>query len=779
MGQIDADALAIIEACLDLPEGGEREDFLRARTGGRADLRARVDALLERAGEASGFLATEGMPRLGVAPMPLPERVGPFRITGLIAEGGMGSVARAERDDGVYSQIVAIKLIRGDISASQAIERFDAERRILARLDHPSIARVVDGGSEDGRPWLAMEYVEGETLTVALDRTGATRADRLHAFLAVCEAVSFAHRNLVVHADIKPGNILMRGDGSIKLLDFGISRLIVELDEDEQAAAHPLTPGYAPPERSSGTAPTIAGDVYSLGVLLREILPAPVPEDLKAITARAVAPVPADRYQDVAALAADLRAFLGHFPVAARTDPGGLYLAGRFLRRHRTGAIVTAGIMVLLAGAAILSTFLYFRAESARIEAERRFLEVRDLSQFMLFDLYDSLADSPGTVGSRARLAEVARRYLERLQQVPDAPVDLKLDIARGWRRLAAVEGLSGVSSLGRPQRAAEALDRAEAVARAILAERPEEAGALEEMGWIMLGRWSLSSDNAGSVRLNSEGAAWFSRALRSEPGRAGPNLGLLTARKNRGFELVRLDRAGEAIPVLRAALEDLRARRFEGQLARGARALETNILGRLGDAVYYAGDVAGSLPWYREQDAIVRAELAQRPSVVWTDRLGEAKFNLSGVLHELPGRRAEALGEARAGVAALERALAFGEDANLQMRLLILYSQEGLILDSLGRSVEAAAVSQRSIDLRRARLAAAPGNPQRKRDLAAALPNHAAILAHAGRAAEACAAARLAMLSWRELGSSGDLGPRDARVEVPTAAAAAALHCR
>src|SRR6185369_4321965 len=144
------------------------------------------------------------------------------------------------------------------------------------------------------------------------------------------------------------------------------------------------------------------------------------------------ATAPADRYQDVAAFAADIGAFLGHFPVAARADPGGLYFAGKFLRRHRTGAIVTGLVIALLAGAAILSTILYLRAENARIEAERRFLEVRDLSQFMLFDLYDSLADSPGTVGSRVRLAAVARRYLERLQQVPDAPVDLKLDIARG-----------------------------------------------------------------------------------------------------------------------------------------------------------------------------------------------------------------------------------------------------------------------------------------------------------------------------------------------------------
>lgn len=774
MMQLEALVLSIVEECLDLPEGEARQAYVREQTEGAPLLRARVEALLGQAPKEWGWLATEAFTPGSGAAVTLPERVGPFRIVSIIADGGMGSVARAERDDGVYAQSVAIKFIRGDISAPRAVARFDAERRILARLDHPSIARVIDGGSQDGRPWLAMELVEGAPLTVALDERAAPPGARLAAFLSVCDAVQFAHRNLIVHADIKPGNILMRADGAIKLLDFGIARLIEEGGGD---GAHPLTPGYAAPERAGGAAPTIAGDVFSLGVLLREILPAPGP-DLGAIVARATAADPAARYPDVARLVADIEAWLGHFPVAARTDIGWAHRAAKFLRRHRLGAIVTAGVLALFASATILSTALYLRAERARVEAERRFMEVRDLSRFMLFELYDDLADSPGTVGSRARLAAMARLYLERLQRVPNPPVDLKLDIARGWRRLAAVEGLSGVSSLGRPDRARDALDRAEAVAGAILAERPGEAGAMEEMGWVLLGRWSLSADNAASAALTLRAAGWFQRALRQEPGRAGAMLGLLTARKNRGYDLVRLDRSAEAVPVLRAALAALRAVHFPPTLAREARALEVNMLGRLGDAVYYAGDVAGSLRWYREQDAIVRAELARHQSVVWTDKLGEAKFNLSGVLEELPGHLQEALAEAEAGVAALERTLAFGADANLQIRLLILYSQEALVLDQLGRHGEAASVSQRSIDLRQARLAAAPDDPQRRRDLAAALPNHAGILAHAGRREAACAAAHQAVSAWQALRAAGELSPRDARAEVPAAEASVRTYC-
>jgi serine/threonine-protein kinase len=512
--------------------------------------------------------------------------------------------------------------------------------------------------------------------------------------------------------------------------------------------------------------------------LLREIVPAPIPDDLAAIAARATAEDPAGRYPDVAALIADVRAYLGHFPVAARQGSGRVYRAAKFLRRHRLGAIVTAAILALLATATIVSTGLYFRAERARIEAERRFLEVRDLSRFMLFDLYDDLADSPGTVTSRARLAQMARLYLERLQQVPNAPVDLKLDIARGWRRLASVEGLSGVSSLGHPDRARDALDRAESVAGAILAGRPREAGALEEMGWIQLGRWSLSPQNEAGRRLTFEAAGWFQRALSAEPGRQGAALGLLSARKSRGYDLGEMDRSREAIAVLRQTLARLRTLHFDGALAREARALEVNILGRLGDAVYYAGDVSGALPYYREQDAIVRAELARRPSVVWTDKLGEAKFNISGTLMDLPGRLPEALAEVQAGVAALEQALSFGVDSNLQKRLFVLYAQQALVLDAMGRHGEAATVSQRSIDLRQASLASAPTDQQRQRDLAVALPNHAGILGHAGRREAACTAARQAVSLWQALRAGGALSARDARTEIAPAEAAVRTHC-
>ncbi len=774
MRGLESEALAIVEASLELDEGEARAAFVEARTAGNGPLRERVDVLLSRA----AMLRTEAFLAPSRRPFKMPERVGPFRITGRIGDGGMGVVARGERDDGVYAQTVAIKFILGDVAESAARERFEAERRILARLDHPSIARIVDGGDVDGQPWLAMEYVDGRPLTEALDEAGADLDRRLAAFLSVCEAAAVAHRNLVVHADIKPANVLMRGDGAIKLLDFGIARLIVELEEEREAAAHPLTRGYAAPERLAGAAPTVAADIYSLGVLLRELLPAAPGPDLDAIVARATAAAPADRYPDVAALTEDVRAVRDHYPVAARGDAGWRYRAGKFLRRHRTGAIVTGIVMLLLTGAALIATFGYIRAEQQRAEAERRFDEVRQLSRYMLFDLYDELADSPGTLPSRLRLADTARRYLEQLQRVPDAPADLRLDIARGWRRLAMVEGISGVSSLGRADRAREALGRAEAEARAILAADPRNAGARAEMGWIGFGRWTLLGTSAESARMAVQAEHDFAEALAIAPDMQEARLGLLTARRARAYDLIWANHPREAVPLLQAALAELRGIRFESRLARDARALEVAILARLGDAVYYSGDVPGALRSYREADAIIMSELARRQSIVWTDKLGESKFNISGTLADMGGQREAALTEAQAGAAAVERALSFGPDVNLERRLTILYGQEAIIFEAMGRRDEAIAMSERGIALRRRRLELAPSDPQNRRAYAVPMVNHARLLASLGRRADACAAIRGALEQWEILRGQNELGERDAAVGVPEAQAAARLYC-
>ena len=791
----DTRALLIVEEALGLDAPDLRKALIADRCGADAGLRARVEQLLALDDAVFRLTPTESFVQPLSVVEAIPDRIGPYRVTGEIARGGMGAVVKAERDDGVFQQTVAIKLIRGDLASERAKARFAEERRILARLRHPGIVRILDGGQADNRPWLAMDYIDGEPVTRALDRMQASQGARLDAFEAVCEAVAHAHRNLVIHADLKPSNVLMTDDGRVHLLDFGIARLIVALDVEEEGDPYPLTKGYAAPERGVGVAPTIASDIFSLGVLMLGMLGCATPSpdmahvpgtrlpvgqldgDLAAIAGRALAEEPADRYADVTELLADVRRHRGWVPVKARGDAGWRYLAGRFIRRHRKGLALAGIAGLLLLGVATFSTIQYVRAERARAEADARFDDVRGIAKFMLTDLSDRLDDAPGTVAARARLAEEAGHYLARLSAVPDAPADLRFDTAQGYRRLASLQGLSGTSSLGRPDAARRSLARAAALLAELDRERPGNAAILEERGRVALALWIMAADSASSAQT-AQAKRFFAAALAAEPGRPGALLGAVTAERNHGVDLVNADQAAAALPILRSALVKLRAMKIGPELQREAALLEVTLLARMGDATYYAGDKRGALAPYLEAKAIIDTELAHRPSLLWTDKLGEAAFNLSSTIAETGGSPAEALAEARKGSEAMRRTLAFGPDAAIEMRLVILYGEESLLLSQLGRREEAAATSSRGLAMRDARLAVAPNDPTRQRDVAVALANHADLLRAAGHAPDACAAARRGQALLRGMQRRGELAARDARVEIPRLDVAADAAC-
>lgn len=289
--------------------------------------------------------------------------------------------------------------------------------------------------------------------------------------------------------------------------------------------------------------------------------------------------------------------------------------------------------------------------------------------------------------------------------------------------------------------------------------------------------RWSLASDTRGR-EWNDRALALFDRALALQPGRSDARLGRLIALKNRGFDLITADRPTEALPVLRDALAALRAAPWPADQRRDARLLEVNLLARIGDATYYGGDISGALAPYREGERIVRAELARGPSLVWEEKLGEAAWNISGTLGDMGGHDAEALAVAARGIAEMQRTLSFGPDAAIEARLLILYGQDALLLNALGRVREAAEVSTRGTDLRRRRLAAAPADVTLRRDLAVGQAAHSDILAKAGNRAQACAAAREGLTLLAGLRRTGDLGDRDIRIDVPRLDAAVMRHC-
>ena len=429
---------ALFHDALARPEE-EREDFVRAASGGDVALVRDVLALLDAEAAPAAILAGRALDVLPVEAADLfaPEadagrRVGPYRLVEEVGRGGMGAVFRAERADGAFDQTVALKLVKRGMDSEAVLRRFRAERRILARLDHPGIARILDGGlADDGRPYLAMEFVEGEPITDHCDRLGLDLGARVRLFLQVCEAVGYAHRQLVVHRDLKPSNVLVTPEGRVKLLDFGIAKVLAgdEADDPMTVLTGPgqmlLTPEYAAPEQVTGAAISTATDVYALGVILYEVLsgqrpyafdartPAviehvvrtvepPRPStvvgdrppttgtsadrlrrllagDLDTICLTALRKEPERRYTSVEALADDLHRHRDGLPVLARPDTAG-YRARKFVRRHRAGiAATTASGAVVILVAALAFARVSAERDRAATEAETS----REVSAFL------------------------------------------------------------------------------------------------------------------------------------------------------------------------------------------------------------------------------------------------------------------------------------------------------------------------------------------------------------------------------------------------------------
>ena len=349
---------AVVAGALDLPAELQAEYVERA-CAGRPELRAEVESLLAVRAHAARFLEHPAESMEG-------RRAGPYRLVREIGRGGMGTVYLAERDDRLFEKRVAVKMIYGARQGTEAARRFRAEWRILAALEHPNIARLLDAGVlDDGAAYLVMEYVEGRPLVEYCAPLPIAR--RLELFRGICAAVEYAHQHLVVHRDLKPGNVLVTEEGTPKLLDFGIAKILALSPGDGGdvtiGQAHPMTPDYASPEQIRGGVISTASDVYSLGVLLYELLagvrpfrlagmtfeeavravcetepPPPrsvapaIASDLDAIVRKAMRKLPAERYASARELSSDIAAFVAGRPIAARR-PSAAYVVRSEERR--------------------------------------------------------------------------------------------------------------------------------------------------------------------------------------------------------------------------------------------------------------------------------------------------------------------------------------------------------------------------------------------------------------------------------------------------------------
>lgn len=429
-----------------------RGRWLAEQCGGDDELRREVESLLQAdvpAGPGTSVaraVAHAIASSMVAAPLPM-QTIGPYRILREIGQGGMASVFLATREGDDFEQRVAIKVVRG-LLGGESLRRFRAERQILASLEHPCIARLLDGGATaDGVPYLAMEYVDGKPIDEYCAGNRLTVRERLQLFCRVCDAVSHAHRNLVVHRDIKPTNILVTADGAPKLLDFGIARLIAEEGPSGMpltlTGMRVLTPEYASPEQVKGEPITTASDVYSLGVLLFELLTGERPlqfplrhspdiervvctvepprpstavktgkeartlaGDLDTIVLTALRKEPTRRYASAAHMAEDIRRYLDGRPVLAR-NPTWKYRSIRFVQRNLTGVAMTAALVaVVLAFAATLVL------QNRRVRAER---DASEQVTSLLLEMYSSF-DPTSSRGSRVTPQELLDTGASRIQ---------------------------------------------------------------------------------------------------------------------------------------------------------------------------------------------------------------------------------------------------------------------------------------------------------------------------------------------------------------------------
>lgn len=439
-----------------------RQSYVRERAGGDDALADEVVALL--AADARGHALLDAPAPGGLeAGM----RLGPYAVERLLGAGGMSTVYLARRADRQFEKHVAVKLVNQGLAAALHGGRFDTERHVLARLEHPHIARLIDAGlNEFGQPYLVMEFVDGVTLDQWLRDVHPSLQRCLELWLELADAVSYAHRNLVVHRDIKPSNVLVDGEGHAKLVDFGIAKLL-EQGVVEQTRTQRFTPRYASPEQLSGEAATTATDVFGLGLLLAEmvggvhpferaggtvqdctaailseqpIIPPRVPADLAAIARMALRKDPLRRYASVAALSDDVQRFRRALPVLAQPESP-WYRLRKFAVRHRAG--VAAGVLAAVSIAAAGVAFVQ-QARITAAERDRANVEARKAQQVNLFLRGMLRAADPAHDGRDVRVADIldrsATRLAVELKDQPEIQAELHGTLASTYQGLGLLD---------------------------------------------------------------------------------------------------------------------------------------------------------------------------------------------------------------------------------------------------------------------------------------------------------------------------------------------------
>jgi eukaryotic-like serine/threonine-protein kinase len=701
----------IFKGALELPSS-ERTEYLKRVCGDDENLRCEVASLLANDNNHTATLhslVSNNLQRLAQASVSseIGARVGPYRLVRALGGGGMGIVYLGVRSDDHYFQIVAVKMIRNGLASPALVQRFRAERQILATLTHPNIGVILDGGdTEDGRPYIVMEYVEGQPITMASETHSLSIRQRIELFRSVCSAVRYAHQKMVVHRDIKPANVLLTPDGIVKLIDFGISKpLAPELIPGGLAATEDgrrlMTPDYASPEQLLGRKVTTATDIYSLGVVLFELLTGAQPYTLRDLSPGAAEKVvceqeirkpssisglpkqtsktlagdldrivlmmmdkdPSRRYASAEDLDQDLLRFLEGRPVRARRSTF-FYRLSRFVARHKTASLMVGATSAVLAG-----SMLFFSLESHAADA--RLKHVQLLADSAISDMTQQLQQSSASVELQASVFRSTLTYLNQLRQDSGNDPRLLLKLSKAFRRVGDLEGSPVAASLGNTANAIasykEALQTAIAARDRLSSE--ESLQAVVE-AYQQLGQIEFFSGKLREARNHYQQSLTAARELSMrKPGDPLCNRLLATNFSGLGYVQLNSLETDQAVESLRTAVHVLGA---DPNGAEDHDRTLTTFYGRLGRALNEFGSNRDAIASYEKAIAIAGDLVRKFPSRRAKRELFALHNNIVGTL---AGREVLNAGKVREAqmyshkAVALAEQLAAGDTTDVQAR--------------------------------------------------------------------------------------------------------------
>lgn len=687
-------------------------------------VRARVEKLLRADKNAESFIVEPAVIDTGLIKETehdpfIDGNIDGYKIIREIGHGGMGTVYLARRSDESFDKTVALKLVKRGMDTNAVLKRFVMERSILAQLEHPNIAGLIDGGTTpDGLPYFVMEYVDGQPVTKYCGANALSIRERLELFQKVCTAVSYAHANLVVHRDVKPSNILVTQDGTPKLLDFGIAKLLHpdwSLDTAEATATmfRILTPEYASPEQIRGLAVTTASDVYSLGVVLYELLtgerpyniesrlpeevaqivlseeplkpsdaatrggnraetdpkskiqnPKQLKGDLDNIILKALRKEPERRYQSVQEFSEDIRRHLTGLPVTATADTT-FYRIEKFVKRHRAGVFTGSLIFFTLLIATTITAWQGVVARREQAKAEQRFNEVRQLANTVLFEYHDGIARLPGSTPLREKMVKDALRYLDNLAAESNNDATLQSELATAYFKVGEVQGAPGKSSLG------------------------DYGGGLESFRKSLVIRQKLFENDPNNEQIKLD----LSRSHQMVGHLSQVTDDLPAALENYGKAFAILD----SMPMARRDLGTLHT--------------------RFATALAMSGKLPEGIENFRKSHSIISELIAQNPDDRDLRRdLGKNSVLLGDALEE-DGKLDEALGIQRTAYAILQP-LVSENDTDSQRAAMSAFGRIGDVLFKLGKYREALEIQQKSLAADRKTLLLDPNNALARRDV-------------------------------------------------------------